>query len=126
MRVAPSSFRVEHCILSQHYLNSLDYSIIGAYLCGLIVLGICLRHKASTSLESYLVPAQIWGDLKNEDWRISAGLQFDVFNPGAPTMLAFSALAGSGNSGNAWRGQFRIERFLNPSEDVTMDSSRER
>jgi hypothetical protein len=41
-----------------------------------------------------------------------------VFNPGAPTMLAFSALAGSGNSGNAWRGQFRIERFLNPSEDV--------
>lgn len=65
-----------------------------------------------------ILPAQIWGDLKNEDWRFAAGLQFDVFNPGAPTMLVFSALAGSGNSGNAWRGQLRVERFLNPSQDV--------
>lgn len=65
-----------------------------------------------------ILPVQVFGDLKNEDWRIAAGLQFDVFNPGAPTMLAFSALAGSGNAGNAWRGQFRIERFLNPSKDT--------
>ncbi len=65
-----------------------------------------------------ILPAQVWGDLKNEDWRFAAGLQFDVFNPGAPTMLAFSALCGSGNAGNAWRGQIRVERFLNPCEDV--------
>lgn len=64
-----------------------------------------------------ILPAQVFGDLKNEDWRIAVGLQFDVFNPGAPTMLAYSALCGSGNAGNAWRGQFRIERFLNPSKD---------
>jgi len=65
-----------------------------------------------------ILPAEVWGDLKNDDWRFAAGLQFDVFSPVAPTMLAFSALAGSGNSGNAWRGQLRVERFLNPSQDV--------
>ena len=62
------------------------------------------------------LPLLAWGELKNENWRFSAGLQFDVFNPGAPTVLPFSALCASGNSGNAFRGQLRLERFLNPSE----------
>jgi hypothetical protein len=65
-----------------------------------------------------ILPGQVFGELKNEDWRFAAGLQFDVFNPGSPTMLAFSTLCGSGNTGNAWRGQLRVERFLNPCEDV--------
>jgi hypothetical protein len=63
-----------------------------------------------------ILPGQIYGDLTNEKWRFAAGLQFDVFNPIAPNMLAFSALAGSGNAGNAWRGQFRVERFMTPTE----------
>ena len=67
-----------------------------------------------------ILPTQFWGDLKNEDWRFSAGLQFDVFNPNLPTMLAFSALAGSGNAGNAWRGQLRAERFLYPCDDTQL------
>ena len=33
-------------------------------------------------------------------------------------MLPFAGLSGSGNSGNAFRGQVRLERFFNPSEDV--------
>ncbi len=64
------------------------------------------------------LPLLAWGELKNEDWRFAAGLQFDVFNPGLPTVLPFAGLSGSGNSGNAFRGQVRLERFLNPSEQV--------
>ncbi len=65
-----------------------------------------------------ILPLQAWGELKNEDWRFAAGLQFDVFNPGAPTVLPFSALCASGNTGNAWRGQLRLERFVHPRKDV--------
>ena len=65
-----------------------------------------------------LLPLQAYGELRNEDWRFAAGLQFDVFSPGIPTVLPFSALAGSGNSGNAFRGQLRLERFLRPATDV--------
>ena len=64
------------------------------------------------------LPLQAFGELKNEDWRFAAGLQFDVFSPGIPTVLPFSALAASGNSGNSFRGQLRLERYFNPSRDV--------
>jgi len=64
------------------------------------------------------LPLLAWGELKNDDWRFSAGLQFDVFNPAAPTVLPFASLCGSGNSGNSFRGQVRLERLLNPSENV--------
>jgi hypothetical protein len=43
---------------------------------------------------------------------------FDVFAPGIPTVLPFSALAASGNAGNSFRGQLRLERFINPASDV--------
>lgn len=65
-----------------------------------------------------LLPLQAFGELRNDDWRFAAGLQFDVFNPGTPTVLPFSALCGSGNSGNSFRGQIRLERFLKPSQHV--------
>lgn len=64
-----------------------------------------------------LLPLQAFGELRNQDWRFAAGLQFDVFSPGVPTVLPFSALAGSGNAGNSFRGQLRVERFLYPSEE---------
>ncbi|WP_253155074.1 hypothetical protein [Stieleria tagensis] len=64
------------------------------------------------------LPLQAYGELKNEQWRFSAGLQFDVFAPGIPTVLPFSALAASGNVGNSFRGQLRLERFFNPSSEV--------
>ncbi len=65
-----------------------------------------------------LLPLQAWGELRNDDWRLAGGLQFDVFNPGLPTVLPFSALASSGNAGNAFRGQLRLERFLHPADNV--------
>ena len=65
-----------------------------------------------------VLPLQAFGELKNEDWRFAAGLQFDVFSPGIPTVLPFSALAASGNVGNSFRGQLRVERFLRPADNV--------
>lgn len=59
-----------------------------------------------------LLPLQAFGELRNDDWRFAAGLQFDVFSPGIPTILPFSALGGSGNAGNSFRGQIRLERFM--------------
>jgi hypothetical protein len=64
-----------------------------------------------------ILPIQAWGEIRNDDWRFAAGLQFNVFNPNLPTMLTFSALLASGNCGNNFPGQFRIERFLQPTED---------
>jgi hypothetical protein len=64
-----------------------------------------------------ILPFQIWGDIKNDDWRFAAGLQKDIFGPLDPTMLAFSVLFGSGNTGS-YRGQLRVERFIRPADDV--------
>jgi hypothetical protein len=83
---------------------------------GLIV---ALLFNDSVIADQYgLLPLQAWGELRNQDWRFAAGLQFDVFAPGIPTVLPFSALAGSGNAGNSFRGQVRLERFLQPANDV--------
>jgi hypothetical protein len=62
------------------------------------------------------LPLQAYGQLKNESWRIAAGLQLDIFNPLNPTVLPLSYLGASGNTG-AFRGQFRVERYLHPSDD---------
>ncbi len=63
------------------------------------------------------LPLEAWVDLNNRDWRVAAGLQFDIFNPLTPTVLPFSLLSASGNTGNAYRGQARLVRYLYPSED---------
>jgi hypothetical protein len=65
-----------------------------------------------------ILPLQAYGELKNDVWRMAAGLQFDVFAPGLPTVLPFSALAASGNAGNSFRGQLRLERFVHVANDV--------
>lgn len=61
------------------------------------------------------LPLQAYGELRNDRWRIAAGLLFDVFNPGSPTVLPFSVLNASGNAGNAFRGQLRVERYWRPT-----------
>ena len=53
-----------------------------------------------------------YGEFFNDRWRFAAGLQFDVFAPGLPTVLPFSYLGGSGSPGNCIRGQIRVERFV--------------
>ena len=60
---------------------------------------------------------QSYGELFNDDWRFAAGLQFDVFAPGLPTVLPFSYLGGSGSAGNCISGQIRVERFVDVGSD---------
>ena len=80
---------------------------------------IVMFFNDSVLLDQYgLLPLQAWGELKNEDWRFAAGLQFDVFSPGLPTVLPFSSLAATGNSGNSFRGQIRLERFVHVADDL--------
>jgi hypothetical protein len=82
-------------------------------------LAIAMFYNDAVVVDEYgFLPVQAYGELRNEQWRFAAGMQFDVFNPALPTVLPFSALSASGNSGNSFRGQIRLERFLNPSENV--------
>lgn len=81
---------------------------------GLVVL--CL-YNDSIAVDRYgILPFQAFGELKNEDCRIAGGLQMDIFAPVIPTVLPFSILAASGNTG-LYRGQLRTERFFHPSDD---------
>ncbi|MFV1966557.1 MAG: hypothetical protein ACC628_14120 [Pirellulaceae bacterium] len=90
---------------------------IGNFQSGGTVLAMFYNDAVLVDQYGFL-PLQAFGELRNDDWRFAAGLQFDVFSPGAPTVLPFSALAASGNAGNSFRGQVRVERFLQPADDV--------
>ena len=65
-----------------------------------------------------------YGELKNERWRFSAGLQQDVFNPVSPTVVYLTKLYASGNTGS-YRGQLRAERFVRDCDDhsVTLQAA---
>lgn len=65
-----------------------------------------------------------YGELKNERWRFSAGLQQDVFNPVSPTVVYLTKLYASGNTGS-YRGQLRAERYLRDCNDhsVTLQAA---
>lgn len=65
-----------------------------------------------------ILPIQAFAELKNDDWRVAAGLQFDIFNPLNPNTLTFAYLAGSGNAGMGFPGQFRVERFFHLANDT--------
>ncbi len=66
--------------------------------------------------DSYgFLPYNAFGELKNEGWRIAAGLQNDVFNPRKPTSISLAAMFTTGNTGS-FRSQARIERFIKPSD----------
>lgn len=66
-----------------------------------------------------LLPYNAYGELKNEHWRIAAGLLNDVFNPGKPTIISLGSLFGSGNTGS-FRGQARVEHYSKPNESFQL------
>lgn len=88
---------------------------IGDWETGGLVL-FCLYNDSITADRYGFLPYQGYGELKNEDWRIAGGLQLDIFAPVIPTVLPFSILAASGNTG-MYRGQLRVERFFHPATD---------
>jgi hypothetical protein len=81
------------------------------------LIAVCFFNDALIVDRYGLLPLQAYAQLKNDDWRFAAGLQFDVFNPLNPNTLTFAYLAGSGNAGMGFPGQFRVERYLHPSDD---------
>jgi hypothetical protein len=58
-----------------------------------------------------------YGELKNEYWRFTFGQQGDLFNPRNPVTVNFGGHKQAGNGGS-FRGSFRAERFIRPSDAV--------
>jgi hypothetical protein len=87
----------------------------GAFFLGFI------QNDVLTSDAYGFLPYNAYGELKNDDWRIAAGLMNDVFNPTSPTIISLGKLFGSGNTGS-FRGQARVEHFFKPSESFQFTS----
>jgi hypothetical protein len=88
---------------------------LGSFETGGVI--VFLLYNDALIVDRYgFLPIQAFGQLKNDDWRFAAGLQFDIFNPLNPTMLPYSLLAGSGNAGEGFPGQVRVERYLRPAD----------
>jgi hypothetical protein len=82
------------------------------------VIAACFFNDALIVDRYGILPIQAYGQLKNDDWRFAAGLQFDIFNPLNPNVLSFSYFGGSGNAGVGFPGQLRVERYFHPEEDT--------
>jgi hypothetical protein len=95
--------------------------VTGPEICGFqssaLIAGCFYSSSLIQDLYGFL-PFEAYAQLKNDDWRFAAGLQFDIFNPLNPTVLPFSYLAGSGNAGAGFPAQLRVERYIHPSDDA--------
>lgn len=72
--------------------------LTGPEICGCQSGGVALAafYNDAVTVDRYgFLPLLAYGELKNENMRFSAGLQFDVFCPNAPNMLVFSILGAS-------------------------------
>lgn len=98
--------------------SSLQAAFSGPEVAGFTPGALAKLYLISGSLtsDSYgILPVVAFADLKNDHWRLSAGLQPDLFAPRDPNVIPVSLLGGSGNPGT-FRGQLRVEHFINPSE----------
>jgi len=68
-----------------------------------------LLANSLTSDTYGLLPVVAFGEIKNDRWRFSGGLQPDLFAPRDPFVIPNVLLGGSGNPGT-FRGQLRAER----------------
>jgi hypothetical protein len=81
--------------------------------------GLALAYFYSSSIldDNYgFFVARAVGELKNDFWRFSAGLDGDVINPLNPEMIDWSPGFGAGNIGFL-RAQLRAERYFYPSDE---------
>jgi hypothetical protein len=119
--LVPGSVRFAEDTFDAHARQTSLFALVsGPKICGLDsggLVAICLYNDALIVDRYGILPFQAWAHLKNDEWRFAAGLQFDVFNPLVPNMLPFSLLVASGNSGNNFRGQARVERYFYPTPD---------
>jgi hypothetical protein len=102
--------------------SSFGASFSGPEICGFTPGAFLLAYIQNDNLTSDaygFLPYNAWGELKNDTWRFAAGLQPDVFNPAAPTMIALIGIFDSGNCGS-FRGQIRAEHFYKPYDDFQL------
>jgi hypothetical protein len=75
------------------------------------ILKVYLLADSLTSDTYGLLPVVAFGEIKNDTWRFSGGMQPDLFAPRDPVVIPTVLLGGSGNPGT-FRGQLRLERNL--------------
>lgn len=63
------------------------------------------------------MPVVAFGEVRNEHFRLSAGLQPDLFAPRDPVVIPLTLMGGTGNAGT-FRGQLRGEAYWKPSESL--------
>jgi hypothetical protein len=97
-------------------LSSIHIGVEGAEIGGLRLGGAVFAYLFDGDLFSGqygFYPGVALVEASNAEWRFAAGLQMDVFSPRIPTMVdRMSAFAGSGNPGNSFKPQLRVERFI--------------
>lgn len=81
---------------------------IGEYQTGAL-FKVFLLANSLTSDTYGMLPVVAFGEIKNDRWRFSGGLQPDLFAPRDPFVVPNVLLGGSGNPGT-FRGQLRAER----------------
>jgi hypothetical protein len=98
--------------------SRLNFAFMGPELAGWNVGGLAtFGFQNNLTAEGYgFGPYVAYGEVRNDDWRFAAGLQYDILNPRDPKTIPNTLLAASGNAGAA-RNQIRVERFLHASED---------
>lgn len=75
-------------------------------------------YFTSSSLTSDIygfMPVVAFGEVRNEHFRIVAGLQPDLFAPRDPVVIPMTLMGGAGNAGT-FRGQLRGEAFWKPTD----------
>jgi hypothetical protein len=82
------------------------------------MLKVYMLADSITSDTYGLLPVVAFGELRNDRWRISGGLQPDLFAPRDPVVIPTVLLGGSGNPGT-FRGQLRVERFLLEEKELS-------
>lgn len=110
-------------------LSSIHIGVEGAEIGGFRLAGAVFAYLFDGNLFSGqygFYPGVALVEASNADWRLAAGLQMDVFSPRIPTMVdRMSAFAGSGNPGNSFKPQLRVERFVatGPQQRVVLQAA---
>ena len=102
-------------------LSSLLFAIEGAQIGDFKLGGSIYAYLFNGDLMSGkygFYPGFAYIDATSDRWRFAAGLQMDVFSPLIPTMVdRMSAFAGSGNPGNSFKPQLRVEHTVPMGQD---------
>lgn len=89
---------------------------VGGFQSGGLVLTYFYGEVVDNDLPGFFL-ARAYGELKNDFWRFSIGLDGDIVVPLYPTTLNWAIGNGAGNMGYQ-RAQFRVERYFYPQPDV--------